>query len=169
MTEVTAVPSLPEDRLRLLNDAIRRCGKDRRALIEILHVAQKLFGWLSPELLRHVSTAMEIPRSRVMGVATFYHLFHLTPKAGHECTVCLGTACFVKHGEAIVSALEEAFQVRPGETTPDGRLKLSIGRCVGSCGLAPLVLMDDAVEPLTTPDRTVNRLQALLTPTRGQS
>src|SRR5262245_56401702 len=95
-------PAATDKRQKMLDAAIRKHGRDRHALIEVLHTAQELYGHLSPQLLRHVSQALDVPPSKVYGVATFYHFFTLAPKGEHSCTVCLGTACFVKRAADIV-------------------------------------------------------------------
>src|SRR5690349_2202502 len=89
------------------------------ALIEVLHKAQELFGCLETDVLFYVARALRLPPSRVYGVATFYHLFTLKPQGEHACTVCLGTACFVKGAGDIQAAVEKAAHVKPGATTAD--------------------------------------------------
>lgn len=122
------------------------------ALIEVLHVAQEAFGYLSEELMSHVARQLKIPYSRVYGVATFYHFFSLEPRGEHSCVVCTGTACYVKRSAEIVTRLEREFDVRAGETTADGMLTLSTVRCLGSCGLAPVAVLDGEIAGRSTPD-----------------
>ncbi|HEY6795951.1 MAG TPA: NAD(P)H-dependent oxidoreductase subunit E [Kineosporiaceae bacterium] len=134
-----------DERLALVNRYLRRVGYEQDQLIQTLHVAQEVFGYLSEDVLRHVAEALRLPESRVFGVATFYHLFNLDPPGDHSCTVCTGTACFVKGAEAIVTALSEEFGIVPGQTTPGRSLTLGTTRCLGSCGLAPMVVLDGEV------------------------
>ncbi|RUL85644.1 NAD(P)H-dependent oxidoreductase subunit E [Tautonia sociabilis] len=115
------------------------------ALIEVLHVAQEAFGLLRDDVLLHIARGLELPPSRVFGVATFYHLFTFAPRGEHSCTVCTGTACFVKGAERLLAIVEELTGGRAGETTPDGRFSLATTRCTGSCGLAPLAIFDGEV------------------------
>lgn len=112
------------------------------ALIEVLTSAQETLGLLDEELLAHVARNLKLPPSRVYGVATFYHFFSLVPKGSHQCIVCVGTACYVEGSDHIQKALEDRFHVSSGNTTADGRLTLSKARCLGSCGLAPVVVVD---------------------------
>jgi bidirectional [NiFe] hydrogenase diaphorase subunit len=141
---VTAHPS-GDKRFKLLDAAMRRQQYQPDALLEILHAAQELFGFLAEDVLLYVSAQLKLPRSRVYGVATFYNLFTLKPKGKHTCTVCMGTACYVKGAGAILEGLERAHGVKPGETTPDGRLSVVVARCVGACGIAPAVVFDGEV------------------------
>jgi bidirectional [NiFe] hydrogenase diaphorase subunit len=139
-------PSEPTDeRLALVNRYLRRVGNEQDQLIQTLHVAQEIFGYLSPEVLAHVAHALRLPESRVYGVATFYHLFSFDPPGDHSCTVCTGTACHVKGADAIVSALSDEFGLAPGETREDGSFTLGTTRCLGSCGLAPMLVLDGEV------------------------
>jgi bidirectional [NiFe] hydrogenase diaphorase subunit len=135
---------------RLVDAAIRRHHCSASALIEVLRVAQDTHGCLSTTLLRHVARGLKLPPSRVYGVATFYHLFTLTPPGEHVCDVCVGTACYAKGGLALLDALERQLGVRAGVTRADGRATLLTSRCVGSCGMAPLAVFDGTpVGPLT--------------------
>jgi bidirectional [NiFe] hydrogenase diaphorase subunit len=134
-----------DQRFALLDGSIRRARHAQDELIELLHVAQAIFGYLSEDVLRYLAHELRLPASRVFGVASFYHLFTFKAPGRHTCTVCTGTACFVKGADAIVAALEAAHAVLQGETTEDGRLTLSTGRCLGSCGLAPVMVLDGEV------------------------
>ena len=109
------------------------------ALIEILHAAQELYGYLSVPLLNTIAHKLSLPPSRVLGVATFYHLFRFAPHKAHSATVCLGTACYAAGGM-------ELMETARNRCTPD-QWTLEAGRCVGSCGLAPVVICDG--EPLS--------------------
>jgi bidirectional [NiFe] hydrogenase diaphorase subunit len=131
-----------DKRFKLLDGALRRQQYQPEALLEILHEAQGLFGFLSEDVLTYVGRSLKLPLSRVYGVATFYNLFTLKPKGVHTCTVCLGTACFVKGAGEILAGLEQAHGVKAGGTTADGQLSVVVARCVGACGAAPAVLFD---------------------------
>jgi bidirectional [NiFe] hydrogenase diaphorase subunit len=149
-----------DPRLDALDAAMRRHQLRGDALIEVLHAAQELYGWLAPEVLAHVARALRLPPSRVQGVATFYHLFRLTPPARHACTVCTGTACHVRGARAIVDAVNAATGLSPGEAAPDGALAVGTVRCVGACGVAPVVLYDGAVAGRQEPEGAVARARA---------
>src|SRR4051794_30997394 len=121
------------------------------ALLEVLHTAQELFGFLQADLLIYIARHLKLPPSRVYGVATFYHFFTFTPQGKHNCNVCLGTACYVKGAAAVQQALEKALGVAAGHTRTDGAASVALARCLGACGLAPVVVFDGAVAGNLTP------------------
>jgi bidirectional [NiFe] hydrogenase diaphorase subunit len=122
------------------------------ALIEVLHTAQELFGYLGLDLLLFIARHLKLPPSRVYGVATFYHFFTLKPKGRHTCVVCTGTACYVKGADRLLAALWREAGVGPGETTADGNLSVLTARCLGACGIAPAAVLDGTVKGHQTPD-----------------
>ena len=151
-----------DPRLKLVDRTIKKFDARGDALLEVLNTAQEAFGYLSPDLIRYVGRELHVPLARVYGVATFYHLFTFKPKGEHTCIVCLGTACYVKGAGDIVAALEGEFDVKSGGTTADGKLSLSTARCLGSCGLAPMIIMDGTVSARNEPAATVARVEALI-------
>jgi bidirectional [NiFe] hydrogenase diaphorase subunit len=161
--DVTAPALLHSDeRFELVDAALRRHQHQPSALIEVLRVAQDAHGYLSREVLRRVARGLRLPPSRVYGVATFYHLFALTPPGGHLCDVCLGTACYLKAGLALLAALERALGTAAGATQADGRVTLTTSRCVGSCGMAPLAVFDGAPAGPLTPAAALERVKGWL-------
>jgi bidirectional [NiFe] hydrogenase diaphorase subunit len=142
----------PDPRFELLDRSLKKARYAQDELIELLHAAQDVFGYLSPEVLGYLARELRLPPSRVFGVASFYHLFSFAPSGAHTCTVCTGTACFVKGADGIVARIEAEHGVLAGGTTADGRLGLSTGRCLGSCGLAPVVVIDGVVHGNLGPD-----------------
>lgn len=134
-----------DNRFDLVDKHLKRGRYAQDQLIETLHVAQDVFGYLSEDILVYVARALRLPPSRVYGVATFYQLFTFEPPGDHACTVCTGTACFVKGADAIVQGVATEFDVPAGETSEDGSLTLKTARCLGSCGLAPVVVFDGDV------------------------
>jgi bidirectional [NiFe] hydrogenase diaphorase subunit len=148
-----------DKRFKLLDVAIKRHQFRQDALIELLHAAQELFGFLDDDVLIYIARALRAPLSRVYGVATFYNFFKMRPAGEHTCTVCMGTACYVKGAGAILQGLEEDHGIRAGETTPDRKLSLVTARCVGACGLAPAVVIDDDLEGRLTPESTLERVR----------
>jgi len=114
-------------------------------LIEVLHKAQGIFGYIPPEIERFVAEELEIPLSTVHGVVTFYNFFRTQPQGKHVINVCLGTACHVKGASRVVEILREELGIGLGETTEDGLFTLTSVRCVGACGLAPVMMIDDEV------------------------
>lgn len=134
-----------DNRFKLLDRAITRHQGRGDALIEVLHAAQGIFGFLENDVLIYIARALKLPMSRVYGVATFYHFFILKPKGEHTFVLCTGTACYVKGAADIQKAVECACGAKFGETTKDGKVSLISARCVGSCGLAPVAVLDDRV------------------------
>jgi bidirectional [NiFe] hydrogenase diaphorase subunit len=147
-----------DKRFKMLDATIKRHQYQQDALIEILHRASELFGYLEPDLLLYVARNLKLPPSRVYGVATFYHLFSLAPKGLHTCVVCTGTACYVKGAQAILTNLEQSAHIHASETTPDGQLSLLTARCLGACGIAPAVVFDGTVLGHQTPESVHERI-----------
>jgi NADH:ubiquinone oxidoreductase subunit E len=114
----------------------------KRALIPVLQNIQDRFHWLPPEALEHVADALGVPLVQVYGVATFYRSFSLSPRGRHICTVCLGTACHVRGGPAVLEQFERKLGIAAGQTTPDGKYTLERVNCLGACALAPLAVVD---------------------------
>ena len=141
-----------DKRFKLLEVTMKRHQYQPHALIEVLHSAQQLFGYLELDLLLFIARQLKLPPSKVYGVATFYHFFSLRPHGEHTCVVCTGTACYVKGADALIQAVEHAAQVTVGETTANGKLSLLTARCLGACGIAPAVVMDNAVKGHQTPE-----------------
>ena len=134
-----------DPRDKMLTTQLKKVRYRADALIEVLHAVQDIYGYLDPVQLRRVATELQLPPSRVLGVATFYHLFTFEPKGDHTCTVCTGTACFVKGADELIAAVEREFGVPEGQTRADNALSLLQARCVGACGLAPVALVDGVV------------------------
>jgi len=128
------------------------------SLIQVLHMSQNIFGYLPLELQRFISEGMDIPLSEVSGVITFYSFFSTQPRGQHTIRVCLGTACYVRGGKKLVDRLEEILEVGVGGTTQDQKFTFEIARCIGACGLAPAMMIDDVVYKQVNPDR----LEAIL-------
>ncbi len=152
-----------DDRFLVIDRHLKKVRYSQDQLIETLHIAQDVFGHLDDGLLTYVSRALRLPPSRVFGVATFYELFTFDPPGDHTCTVCTGTACFVKGADAIVNAVSDEFDVASGATTEDRSVTLKTARCLGSCGLAPIVLLDGEVIGKQSPDAILTGLRELVT------
>ena len=138
------MPPLPSDdkRWKIVNGTMRRHGFARSALIETLHTVQSSFGYLDDVAIKFVSKSLKVPPSQAYGVVTFYHFFSLKPPGKHTCTVCTGTACYIKGADKLVADAERSLAIKTGQTTPDGNISLTTARCVGACGRAPVALMD---------------------------
>lgn len=149
-------------RFKLIDRTLERFQFQQDALIEVLHTAQEVFGYLDESLLVYVARQLRLPLSWVYGVATFYHFFSLKPQGEHTCIICMGTACYVKRAAEILASMQETYGIEAGQTTPNGKLSLSTARCLGSCALAPLVVLDGEVLARQTPEMTVGRVKTLL-------
>lgn len=149
-----------DNRFKLLDRTINAHHGSGHALIEVMHAAQNIFGFLEDDLLVYIARALKRPLSQVYGVATFYNFFRLKPAGKHTFVLCTGTACYVKGADGIQKAIERRCGVRFGETTPDGQVSLIAARCVGSCGLAPVAVVDDEVAAKLTAERALERLES---------
>jgi bidirectional [NiFe] hydrogenase diaphorase subunit len=151
-----------DPRFKLIDRALKRFHYQPDALIEVLHTAQETFGFLENDLLLYVAGQLKLPPSWVYGVATFYHFFSLKPQGDHTCIVCLGTACYVKRAAEILATLQATYHLAPGETTPDNQLSLASARCLGSCGLAPVLVVDGETLGKQTPESVITYLQQIV-------
>ena len=128
--------------------------KDKEgSLVQVLHLAQMIYGHLPLELQEFISEKMGISLSEVSGVVSFYSFFSTVPRGDHTIRVCMGTACYVRGGKKIVEALHERLGIGLGETTEDGKFTFEIARCIGACGLAPAMMIDDKVYKQVNPTK----------------
>jgi bidirectional [NiFe] hydrogenase diaphorase subunit len=162
VTSPTSAHPSGDKRFKILDAALRKHQFRPDSLIEVLHKAQELFGYLEEDVLHYVARALWLPPSRVYGVATFYHLFTLKPRGEHTCVVCLGTACFVKGADGLLAAAEKRAGVKSGQTTPDNRVSLLTARCIGACGIAPAVVYDGATSGQQTLEAILQHLDGWL-------
>lgn len=140
------IPAAParDNREKLLERALTRHNYSGSALIEILHTAQGLYGFLTVPILRIVARKLRLPPSQVLGVATFYHFFQLEPKGDHTFVVCTGTACYVAGAKHLMGVLEHRC-AKAGSTSADGKVSVAAARCIGCCGLAPALIQDGRI------------------------
>jgi NADH-quinone oxidoreductase E subunit len=129
------------------------------SLILILHHAQNAHGFLSQEVMDHVSNVTQVPTAEIYGVATFYSYFKLVPQGKHRLSVCMGTACYIRGAAKLLEVIEDQLDIKPGETSPDNLFTLDETRCIGACGLAPVVLVDEKVYPRVEPEQMVGILE----------
>lgn len=141
-----------DERYERLREIIVKYKGKEGALIPVLHEAQQIFGYLPHDVQTIVAEGLGVPLSKVDGVITFYSLFSSTPQGKHRIGVCMGTACYVKGADKVLEALQEHLGIGVSETTKDGLFTLEVTRCVGACGLAPVVTIDDDVYGRLTPD-----------------
>jgi bidirectional [NiFe] hydrogenase diaphorase subunit len=150
-----------DNREKMLERAMSRHHYSGDALIEVLHTAQELYGFLTPELLTTIARKLRLPPSRVLGVTTFYHFFSLEPKGEHTFIVCTGTACYVKGAQALLDTIEHRCRCKAGSTSADGKVSVAGARCIGSCGLAPAVICDGNIMARVTPEQLNGELDRI--------
>ncbi len=157
----TSPPELPSDdkRWKRVNTTMRKYGYKPHALIETLHTVQELFGYLDETAFHFVARGLRVPLSQIYGVATFYHYFNMKPQGDHTCVVCTGTACYIKGVPEIMNAVDSKCGLKPDETTPDNKVSFLTARCVGACGLAPVVVYDEDLIGYQNPDDVVKRIE----------
>ena len=151
-----------DNRSLQLEKALKEHNFEQSALLEILHRAQEIYGYLDKDLLTDIACSLKLPPSHVFGVATFYSFFKLRKPGQHVVTSCLGTACYVKEIEGIIEAVEKEFNVKRGGSTADGKLSLLITRCIGACAMAPNVVVDDEVIGKATPKIVIKRIKQVI-------
>jgi len=157
-----AAAATDDRRWKLVTATMRRHGHSAQALIETLHTVQEAYGFLDDDSLKMVAQALGVPLSKVYGVATFYHFFTLKPQGEHTCVVCMGTACYIKGSPDLLAGVHEVAGIECGETTEDGKVSLLSARCLGSCGLAPAIVMDGEVVGRLSGNDMKTRIQAWL-------
>ena len=149
--------SVAQDQSRVydtLAEAIEERKDLRNPLIEVLRIAQELFGYLPIEVQEFIAEKMNIPASKIYGVVTFYNFFTMKPRGKYTLNVCMGTACFVKGASRLVQMISDQLGIGIGETTEDGLFTMSAVRCVGACSLAPVfVIGEDAFGRIDTKDK----------------
>jgi len=128
-------------------------------LIHILHKLQGEFGYLPAEVQEVVAEELNIPVARVYGVVTFYSFFTMTPRGKYPISICTGTACYVRGAETILQEFKKQLKINIGETTPDEKFSLNCLRCVGACGLAPVVIVGDRTYGRVSPDMVTTILK----------
>lgn len=136
---------LPQEKFDELNKFIDNMETTKGALIEILHKAQDIFGYLPRDVQLHIARKLGIPGAEVYGVVSFYSYFTTKPRGKHTISVCMGTACFVKGADKVLEKFKEHLGIESNEVTDDGFFMLKDVRCLGTCGLAPVVMVDDKV------------------------
>ena len=141
-----------EENIRELKIFIKENKGKKGALMAVLHKAQDLFGYLPIEVQRMISEELRIPLSEIYGVATFYSQFSVIPKGKYKIGICLGTACYVKGAQEILEKLKEVLGIDVGQTTPDKKFSIDATRCLGACGLAPVIMINDDVYGRLTVD-----------------
>lgn len=148
-----------EEKYARIAEVIEEYKDKEGSLIQILHMAQGIYGFLSLELQQFIAQKLNKPLSEVYGVVTFYSFFSTQPKGEFTIRVCLGTACYVRGGKKIIDRLKNILEIEVGETTQDGKFTLEVMRCIGACGLAPAITINDVVYKQVNPDKLVTILK----------
>lgn len=157
--EVCNVQTMTEaEKYILLKEVIVDYGRKESNLIQILHMAQAIFGYVPAKIQHYIADQMELSVSKVNSVLTFYSFFSTQPKGKYTVSVCLGTACYVRGGKDILSKLKSVLGIDVGATTEDKTFSLSIMRCIGACGLAPAMTINNKVYKQVNP----NKIQRIL-------
>ncbi|MFP3927673.1 MAG: NADH-quinone oxidoreductase subunit NuoE [Desulfobacteraceae bacterium] len=152
-------PDLTQDVMKRVDEVIDRFRGTPGSLIPVLEDCQEAAGYLPVELQEYIATRLNIPGSTVYGVVTFYSFFSMVPKGRHTIKACLGTACYVRGMGEVLNRLQNKLQVEVGGTTADRRFSLEAVRCLGACGLAPVLMVDNDTYGAVTPDRVLNILE----------
>ncbi|MFA6079799.1 MAG: NAD(P)H-dependent oxidoreductase subunit E [Candidatus Omnitrophota bacterium] len=145
--------------LKMFMDGVKNAPRSESNLIAILHKVQELYGYLDREMMDEVAVAMNIPTAHIWGVATFYHYFKLKKPGKHVISICLGTACYIKGAGDILEKLKEELKTDIGGMSPDGLFSLEEARCLGACGLAPVIMIDGKIYGSLTPKKVSEILQ----------
>ncbi|MCD6111952.1 MAG: NADH-quinone oxidoreductase subunit NuoE [Bacteroidales bacterium] len=143
--------TLKPEQIEKIKNICKSHGNNENNLINILHETQSTFGYLPKEVQEVIAEELNIPVGRVFGVVTFYSFFTMVPKGEHPISICLGTACYVRGAEKILEEFKKELGLEVGQTTKDGKFSLSCLRCIGACGLAPVVMIGEKVYGRVTP------------------
>jgi NADH-quinone oxidoreductase subunit E/NADP-reducing hydrogenase subunit HndA len=143
---------LKEKDVEQLTQVCKEFNNEPGELINVLHKAQGIFGYLPAEVQEVVAREMRVSVAKVYGVVTFYSFFTMTPKGRHPISICTGTACYVRGAEKVLDEFKKRLNIKVGETSPDGKYSLSCLRCVGACGLAPVVLIGEKTYGRVSPE-----------------
>lgn len=135
-----------------LLEVIEKYKNDKGAIMPILHEAQEIYGYLPIQVQTIIAQRLDVPLEEVYGVSTFYSQFSLTPKGKYNISVCLGTACYVKGADKILEKVSQKLNIKPEQCSDDGKYFLTACRCIGACGLAPVMTVNDDVYGKLTPD-----------------
>ncbi|KJS83390.1 MAG: hydrogenase [Peptococcaceae bacterium BICA1-8] len=142
-----------QEKYTRISEIIDEYKNKEGSLIQILHLAQGIYGHIPLELQKFIAQRLDMPLSQVSGVITFYSFFSTQPRGENTIKVCLGTACYVRGSKKIIDRLIELLKVQVGETTTDGKFTLEVMRCIGACGLAPAITINDEVYKQVNPDK----------------
>jgi NADP-reducing hydrogenase subunit HndA len=143
---------LKKEQVEKIREICKSFDNQSGELINVLHKVQGNFGYLPAEVQEVVAQELEVPVAKVYGVVTFYSFFSMLPKGKHPISICTGTACYVRGAEKVLEELKKELKVEVGETTVDGKFSINCLRCVGACGLAPVVMVGDKTYGRVAPE-----------------
>jgi len=150
---------IPESKLLEIKAICSSFNNEAGELINVLHKTQGLLGYLPAEVQEVIAKELNVSAAHVYGVVSFYSYFTMTPKGQHPISICMGTACYVRGAEKVLDEFKKQLSLKVGDTTPDGKFSLSCLRCVGACGLAPVVLVGEKVYGRVAPSDVANILK----------
>ncbi len=143
---------MKQDHIDKIKEICKKFNNDGGELINVLHQTQHYIGYLPAEAQELIAKELHISVAQVYGVVSFYSFFTMTPKGEHPVSVCMGTACYVRGAEKVLDEFKRLLNINVGETTPDGKFSLTALRCIGACGLAPVITIGDQVYGRLAPD-----------------
>ncbi len=152
---------LKEHEQEKLEEVLSKYRGNNHAVVPALREIQQSVGFLPVDVQRRVARGLNVPEKVVYGVVTFYSFFSMVPKGKYDIRVCMGTACFVKGGKQITENISKGLQIEPGQTTPDRKYSLQVNRCVGACGIAPVIIINDKVYKKVDPDTVMDIVNSL--------
>ncbi|MBN1299079.1 MAG: NADH-quinone oxidoreductase subunit NuoE [Actinobacteria bacterium] len=152
---------LSQDEIAMVDRVIEKFKNKKGALIPVLQEIQKSIGFLPVEVQKKIAKELNIAEKEVYGVATFYSFFSMIPRGENDIRVCLGTACFVKGGKKIADKIQKELGIKPGQTTKDRKYSLQINRCLGACGLAPIIVINDKIYQKVKPEEVMDIIYSL--------
>jgi NADH:ubiquinone oxidoreductase subunit E len=155
----TGTDKIPPEQWKKIDEIIEKYRYKEGTLIPVLKETQEVVGCLPREVQQYVAEGMKLHPSQIYGVVSFYSLFTMTPRGRHTVRVCLGTACYVRGGQAILDLLKKEFNIDVNQTTPDLRYTLEVINCPGTCGLAPVMCVDEEVYGIPEPPKAVEILE----------
>ncbi len=144
---------LSDEKISMINEICARFDNDPGELINVLHQTQDTFGYLPAEVQELIAHNLRVSAAHVYGVVTFYSYFSMLPKGDYPISICMGTACYVRGAEKVLDEFKKELNIKVGETTEDGRFSINCLRCVGACGLAPVVMVGEKVFGRVSPDK----------------
>ncbi|NMD00169.1 MAG: NADH-quinone oxidoreductase subunit NuoE [Bacteroidales bacterium] len=150
---------ISESKIKKIQEICKKFNNDEGELIKILHTVQSEFGYLPAEVQEIIAKELKISVAKIYGIVTFYSFFTMTPKGEHPISVCLGTACYVRGAEKVLDEFKKPLNIKIGESTSDGKFSINCLRCVGACGLAPVVMIGDKTYGRVAPEQVKEILE----------